>query len=114
MRYILIACIVFTFMVTSVAIIASASNNVTTTSENPEATEVAKEDCARVYPIAAGVWYPTDGPLPENPVRYYRARCFPGCHTGSKHGMYPDEKLEYEPIFPTSTIDNYTKTEQKE
>jgi hypothetical protein len=32
------------------------------------------------YPIAAGVWYPGDGPLPEHPFRYYKVRCWPGCH----------------------------------
>jgi hypothetical protein len=60
---------------------------------------------ARVYPIAPGVWYPGQGPLPEKPVRYYRARCWPGCHRGSSHGMYPDRPLNMKPIFPTSTID---------
>jgi len=59
----------------------------------------------RIYPIAPGVWYPGQGPLPEKPVRYYRARCWPGCHRGSSHGMYPDKPLNMEPIFPTSTID---------
>ena len=32
------------------------------------------------YPIAPGVWYPGDGPLPEHPFKYYRLRCWPGCH----------------------------------
>jgi hypothetical protein len=32
------------------------------------------------YPIAAGVWYPGDGPLPEHAFKYYRVRCWPGCH----------------------------------
>ena len=58
----------------------------------------------RVYPIAPGVWYPTDGPLPENPIRYYRVRCWPGCHTGSPHGKYPQKSLDMDPIFPTSTV----------
>jgi hypothetical protein len=65
----------------------------------------ASSATARVYPIAPGVWYPGQGPLPEKPVRYYRARCWPGCHHGSTHGMYPDKPLNMEPIFPTSTID---------
>jgi hypothetical protein len=65
----------------------------------------ATSTTARVYPIAPGVWYPGQGPLPEKPVRYYRARCWPGCHHGSSHGMYPDKPLNMEPIFPTSTID---------
>ena len=65
----------------------------------------ASSATTRVYPIAPGVWYPGQGPIPEKPVRYYRARCWPGCHHGSTHGMYPDEPLNMEPIFPTSTID---------
>jgi hypothetical protein len=32
------------------------------------------------YPIAPGVWYPGDGPLPDHPFKYYRLRCWPGCH----------------------------------
>jgi hypothetical protein len=58
------------------------------------------------YPIAPGVWYPGET-LPEHPVRYYRARCWPGCHRGSEHGMYPDTVLPMKPIFPTSTVTNY-------
>ncbi len=58
----------------------------------------------RVYPIAPGVWYPGD-PLPEKPIRYYRVRCFPGCHRGSSYGKYPNEPLNMDPIFPTRTID---------
>jgi hypothetical protein len=55
-------------------------------------------------PIAAGIWYPTDGPIPEKPARYYRVRCWPGCHTGSTYGKYPDKTLQDRPIWPTSTI----------
>jgi hypothetical protein len=57
------------------------------------------------YPVAAGVWYPTDGPLPEKPMRYYRVRCWPGCHSGSTLGKYPDKTLKDKPLWPTSTID---------
>ncbi|UCF91007.1 MAG: hypothetical protein JSW39_22420 [Desulfobacterales bacterium] len=63
------------------------------------------EDLSREYPIAAGIWYPTDGPLPEKPVRYYRIRCWPGCHTGSSYGKYPHKALKDKPIWPTSTVD---------
>jgi hypothetical protein len=59
-------------------------------------------------PVAAGVWYPTDGSMPEKPMRYYRVRCWPGCHTGSSYGKYPHKALEGRPIFPTSTIDGHT------
>jgi hypothetical protein len=55
-------------------------------------------------PIAPGVWYPTDGPIPEKPMRYYRVRCWPGCHTGGPYGKYPDKPLTMDPIFPTSTV----------
>jgi hypothetical protein len=55
-------------------------------------------------PIAAGLWYPSDGPIPQKPARYYRVRCWPGCHTGSSYGKYPDKTLQDRPIWPTSTI----------
>jgi hypothetical protein len=60
-------------------------------------------------PIAAGIYYPSDGEVPDHPVRYYRVRCWPGCHTGSSYGMFPDSPLEGHPIFPTSTIDGHTE-----
>jgi hypothetical protein len=65
----------------------------------------AQKRKAQAYPIAPGIWYPGDGPLPDKPIRYYRVRCWPGCHSGSRHGMYPKETLDYDPIFPTSTVD---------
>lgn len=54
-------------------------------SPHPESSEVT-----RVYPIAAGVWYPGQ-PLPDKAFRYYRIRCWPGCHQNSRYGKYPDE-----------------------
>lgn len=66
------------------------------------ATPVVSTKVDRVYPIAPGVWYPGDGALPDNPVRYYRVRCWPGCHRGSAYGKYPDKSLNMKPIFPTS------------
>jgi hypothetical protein len=66
-------------------------------------------------PIAAGVWYPTDGPVPEKPMRYYRVRCWPGCHTGSDLGKYPHKTLRDMPIWPTSTVGTHpTKSSQQE
>jgi hypothetical protein len=59
-------------------------------------------------PIAAGIYYPSDGPVPENLTRYYRVRCWPGCHTGSSLGKYPDKKLNDKPIFPTSTVNAHS------
>jgi hypothetical protein len=61
-------------------------------------------------PIAAGIYYPSDGPVPDNPVRYYRVRCWPGCHTGSSLGKYPTKELKDKPIFPTSTVDGHSGT----
>ena len=58
----------------------------------------------REYPIAAGIWYPQDGPIPDKPMRYYRVRCWPGCHTGSALGKYPEKPLTDKPIYPTSTV----------
>jgi hypothetical protein len=47
--------------------------------------------------------------MPEKPMRYYRVRCWPGCHTGSSYGKYPDKPLKDRPIFPTSTIDMHSE-----
>ena len=58
-------------------------------------------------PLAAGVYYPhkAEESLPD--VRYYRVRCWPGCHVGSDKGLYPNYPLvDDKPIFPTSTINN--------
>jgi hypothetical protein len=41
---------------------------------------VAAQESSWQYPIAPGIWYPGDGPLPEHPFKYYRIRCWPGCH----------------------------------
>jgi hypothetical protein len=95
MKYILIFFIVFSLAMTFAGIAVTAN-------EKP----AKQESPAWEVPIAAGVWYPGDGALPEKPMRYYRARCFPGCHVGSQYGMFPDTPLEDDkPIYPTSTID---------
>jgi hypothetical protein len=52
---------------------------------NPEpaeetATPVAELQAPCQYPIAPGIWVPGDGPLPAHPFKYYRIRCWPGCH----------------------------------
>lgn len=73
----------------------------------PESTAPLSSDkMPRVYPIAPGVWYPGDGALPDQPMRYYRVRCWPGCHRGSSYGKYPNEPLNMKPIFTTRPIDN--------
>ena len=71
------------------------------------------EDITWEVPIAAGIYYPGHGPVPEHPMRYYRVRCWPGCHTGSSLGKYPDKALKGTPIFPTSTIDGHTGDKNK-
>ena len=65
-------------------------------------------------PIAAGIYYPSDGQVPEAPMRYYRVRCWPGCHTGSSLGKYPNKQLNDAPIFPTSTVSGHTGSIKKE
>ena len=73
-------------------------------SEDPQNSN---EKATWEIPIAAGIWYPTDGPVPEHPMRYYRVRCWPGCHTGSSYGKYPDKILNDEAIFPTSAASSH-------
>ena len=81
-----------------------------TAASNKDQTTPAAGQPDWEMPIAAGIWYPQDGALPDKPMRYYRARCWPGCHVGSSYGMYPDEVLENDrPIHMTSTIDNLPK-----
>ncbi len=74
---------------------------------DPVAAGEEKEAAEWTYPIAPGVYYPwknTDGGFVAS-ARYYRVRCWPGCHRGSSIGMYPEMPLDDTPIFPTSTID---------
>jgi hypothetical protein len=80
------------------------------TSDIGESSQTETSQATRMYPIAPGVWYPGSGELPEKPVRYYRVRCWPGCHHGSSHGKHPNIPLNMDPIFPTSTIDLVPKT----
>ena len=58
------------------------------------------------YPIAPGIYYPWDEEQEEISVRYYRVRCWPGCHSGSSIGLHPDKKLDHLPVYMTSHIDN--------
>jgi hypothetical protein len=82
-------------------------------SDKSAATPTTTSKTSQLYPIAPGVWYPGSGELPEKPVRYYRVRCWPGCHRGSSHGKYPDIPLNMKPIFPTSTMDLIPGTGKK-
>jgi hypothetical protein len=57
----------------SILLIMSAVTIVRTenrTATIPESADV-KTKTSLDYPIAPGVWYPGDGALPKNPVRYY-------------------------------------------
>jgi hypothetical protein len=98
-------------------LIAAAANYVlssdqTSATQPAEASQEASSDeCQWQYPIAPGVWYPGQ-PLPEHPIRYYRMRCWPGCHSGSDYGMYPDRKLDMKPIHSTSPLRNQSGTYQ--
>jgi hypothetical protein len=83
------------------------------TIDTSTAALTATSEATQLYPIAPGVWYPGCGELPEKPVRYYRVRCWPGCHHGSSHGKYPDIPLNMDPIFPTSTMDLIPETGNK-
>lgn len=97
MKYFLII-ITLLFLLAGVGTIAQTGDKSTTMS-------TTSTKAPYIYPVAPGVWYPGDGALPEKPIRYYRVRCWPGCHRGSTLGKYPDIPLGMKPIFPTSTMD---------
>ena len=105
---ILFVCAVFLIWVLPVI------GNAPVTQTDPDEKAAGKSDeVTWEVPIAAGIYYPSDGPVPEHPVRYYRVRCWPGCHTGSDLGKYPDEKLDDQPIFPTSTVKGHSSPQKK-
>jgi len=97
MKYILLVITLLT-IVTGLSTLAQ-------TMDKSAATPTATSETPYMYPIAPGVWYPGCGDLPEKPVRYYRVRCWPGCHRGSSHGKYPDTPLNMNPVFSTRTMD---------
>ncbi len=103
MRYLLNFFVLLSLVIAN-GVISKAADDTDSGAGEPTSAPVASAEAQPVYPIAPGVWYPGD-PLPEKPMRYYRVRCFPGCHRGSSYGKYPDEPLKVDPIFPTSTID---------
>jgi hypothetical protein len=97
-----------------IALIAAGVSLAGTGAGKHERTSISTTPCPATQPtwevpIAAGIWYPTDGPVPEHPVRYYRIRCWPGCHTGSSYGLHPKTPLADKPIWPTSTIDVHSQ-----
>lgn len=99
MKYVIIFFVSIFLIITVVNIVQTGDKPIDLKDKTTTNTKTS-----RIYPIAPGVWYPGDGALPEKPVRYYRARCWPGCHSGSPQGKYPNRPLNMKPIFPTSTV----------
>ena len=89
-------------LVTFAGLLAIGGNSPADATDSGNKLQGSSEKPAWEIPIVAGVWYPTDGRVPDNPMRYYRVRCWPGCHTGSSYGKYPQKNLNDTPIFPTS------------
>jgi hypothetical protein len=94
-------------------VIVSGLSTLAHTGDESKVTPTTASEATQIYPIAPGVWYPGCGELPEKPIRYYRVRCWPGCHRGSSHGKYPDIPLNMNPVFPTSTMDLIPETRKK-
>jgi hypothetical protein len=92
----------FAVLVTFTGLLPIGGNSPAGANDSGNKIQSSSEKISWEIPIAAGVWYPTDGPVPNNPMRYYRVRCWPGCHTGSSYGQYPQKALNDKPIFPTS------------
>jgi hypothetical protein len=92
----------FAILVAFTGLPAIGGNSHAGATDSGDKMQSSSEKTSWEIPIAAGVWYPGDGPVPDKPMRYYRVRCWPGCHTGSRHGKYPQKTLNDTPIFPTS------------
>jgi hypothetical protein len=91
------------FLLMALAVAGFSSSQTTTAKSEVASPAAVAKETERVYPIAPGVWYPGQ-PMPEKPMRYYRVRCWPGCHSGSDYGKYPDKPLNMKPIYQTSTL----------
>ena len=104
--------ILVTLLCLVIVVCIAASTGGETVVPKGTATPVASTKADRVYPIAPGVWYPGDGALPEKPMRYYRVRCWPGCHRGSAYGKYPNKPLNMTPIFPTRAALTHPATQK--
>lgn len=94
----IVVCVSVIVLVIAVGAIAQTQEKTDSVTPEPETVQTAAtpspvapeaSKTPRVYPIAAGVWYPGE-PLPEKPFRYYRIRCWPGCHHNSEYGKYED------------------------
>jgi hypothetical protein len=108
MKYVLFF-LALLFLVVFAGILPVSASTPVSQPNSTDATARASGEPTWEIPIAAGVYYPTDGFMPEKPMRYYRVRCWPGCHTDSSYGKYPHKALNGRPIFPTSTIDMHSK-----
>ena len=100
------------FFVLAVAAVGVSSDQAASDKSAVKPPSTVAQEGEWVYPIAPGVWYPGQ-PMPEKPIRYYRVRCWPGCHSGSPHGKYPNRPLNMRPIFPTSTVPVHTADTSK-
>lgn len=103
MKYLIVS-LTFIFLVVSMATFVLSGDQPSVSKDVAKSQATAAVEAERVYPIAPGVWYPGRGPIPEKPIRYYRVRCWPGCHSGSDYGKYPDRPLHMKPIHPTSPL----------
>ena len=92
----------FAFLAVFTGHLPIVGNSTAGATDSGEKIRSSNEKPSWEIPIAAGIWYPSDGPVPDHPMRYYRVRCWPGCHTGSSFGKYPQKALNDKPIFPTS------------
>ena len=108
MKYLVVFISLLVLMI-GLAAIGVSSDQTTTTKSAVALPAAADQEGERVYPIAPGVWYPGQ-PMPEKPIRYYRVRCWPGCHTGSDYGKYPTRPLTMKPIHQTSALKEQTGT----
>ena len=109
MRYPIIP-VVCVFLIAFAGLLPVIGSNTQGAKGTEQNTVAPLQEVTWEVPIAAGIYYPSDGAVPDKPVRYYRVRCWPGCHTGSSLGKYPDQSLDDNPIFPTSTVDGHTGT----
>ena len=91
------------FLLIALAVVGFSSDQTTTTKSVVASPAARAQTTEHVYPIAPGIWYPGQ-PMPEKPIRYYRIRCWPGCHSGSDYGKYPHKPLKMKPIYRTSTV----------
>jgi hypothetical protein len=113
MKYIiiLVSCL---FLLVFAGVLPVFSNHTAGLKASEDKAGQSSEKITWEVPIAPGIYYPSDGPVPAHPVRYYRVRCWPGCHTGSSLGKYPNKALKAPPIFPTSTIDGHSGNKNRE